>query len=392
MIGGRDGAPQYSASILNISVMSFGALSANAIRALNKGAKLGGFAHGTGEGGISPYHLEHGGDLIWEIGSGYFGCRRENGQFDPELFAERAAVPQVKMIEVKLSQGAKPGHGGILPGKKVTKEIAATKGVPEGENCVSPSRHATFSTPVELMHFIHRLRQLSGGKPTGIKLCIGQPWEFMGMVKAMREMGICPDFIVVDGAEGGTGAAPVEFVDNLGMPMRESLLLVHNTLVGAGLRERVKIGAAGKICSALDIAAILALGADWANAGRAFMFALGCIQSLSCHTNRCPAGVATQDPWRQRALYIPDKATRVHNYHHNTLTALAEMVAAAGLGHPSHLGPHHLVRRVSLTEFRLFSQLHTFLQPNELLHSKTGKGFYHSAWNLARPDRFELPA
>lgn len=389
-IGGYGGNSPYLASIFNISAMSFGSLSANAIRALNKGAKLGGFAHDTGEGGISPYHREHGGDLIWEIGSGYFGCRTANGEFDPVRFAEQAANPQIKMIEVKLSQGAKPGHGGILPGEKVTREIAATREVPVGVDCISPAAHSAFSTPIELMEYLAQLRMLSGGKPVGIKLCVGHPWEFMGMVKAMRVTGILPDFIVVDGAEGGTGAAPVEFADNLGMPMRESLLFVHNTLVGAGIRDRIKIGAAGKIVSAFDIAAVLALGADWTNAGRGFMFALGCIQSLSCHTNRCPAGVATQDPMRQRALVVPDKAERVWRFHRNTMQALAEMTAAAGLLHPSDLGPHHLVRRVSLTEIRLFSQLHLFLENGELLDGANERDFYSAAWKLARADRFEL--
>ena len=307
-------------------------------------------------------------------------------------FADNAADPQVKMIELKLSQGAKPGHGGILPGEKVSPEIAATRGIPVGVDCISPAEHSAFSTPLEMMQFLAQLRTLSKGKPVGFKLCVGHPWEFMGMVKAMRETGIFPDFIVVDGAEGGTGAAPVEFADNLGMPMRESLLFVHNTLVGAGVRDRIKIGAAGKIVSAFDIAAVLGLGADWTNAGRGFMFALGCIQSLSCHTNRCPVGVATQDPLRQRALVVPDKAERVRRFHRNTLRALAEMTAAAGLSHPSELGPHHLVRRVSLTEIRLFSQLHIFLEDGELLSGTHDRDFYSAAWKLARADRFELAA
>ena len=391
-IGGTGNSSPYMASIFNISAMSFGSLSANAIRALNKGARMGGFAHDTGEGGISPYHREHGGDLIWEIGSGYFGCRTSEGTFDPVRFAEQAASPQVKMIEIKLSQGAKPGHGGILPGEKVSPEIAATRGIPVGVDCISPARHSAFSTPLELVQFIAQLRRLAKGKPVGFKLCVGHPWEFMGIVKAMREAEIYPDFIVVDGAEGGTGAAPVEFADNLGMPMRESLLFVHNTLVGAGIRDRIKVGAAGKIVSAFDIAAVLALGADWTNAGRGFMFALGCIQSLSCHTNRCPVGVATQDPLRQRALVVPDKAERVRRFHHNTLRALAEMTSAAGLSHPSELGPHHLVRRVSLTEIRLFSQLHMFLEEGELLTGSHDRDFYSAAWKLARSDRFELAA
>lgn len=391
-IGGDDCAQPYSASIFNISAMSFGALSANAILALNKGAAMGGFAHDTGEGSISRYHREYGGDLIWEIGSGYFGCRTADGNFDPARFAEQAADPQVKMIEIKISQGAKPGRGGILPAEKITAEIAVTRGVPMGEDCISPARHRAFSTPIELMHFIADLRRLSKGKPIGFKLCVGQPWEFMGMVKAMRATGILPDYIVVDGAEGGTGASPVEFADHLGMPMRESLLFVHNTLVGAGLRGKIKVGAAGKIVSAFDIAAVMALGADWTNAGRGFMFAIGCIQSLSCHTNRCPVGVATQDPMRQRALVVPDKAERVCNFHRNTLSALSDMIAAAGLEHPRELGPHHLVRRVSRTEIRMFSQLHIFLEEGELLEDTHNRDFYSAAWHLARADSFALAA
>ncbi|MBA4751201.1 MAG: FMN-binding glutamate synthase family protein [Sphingopyxis sp.] len=390
LIGGADCAQPYPASVFNISAMSFGALSANAIRALNKGAKLGGFAHDTGEGSISRYHREHGGDLIWEIGSGYFGCRTDEGGFDPVRFAEQAADPQVKMIELKISQGAKPGMGGILPAAKITAEISETRGIPRGRDCISPARHSAFSTPIELMQFIGELRKLSGGKPVGFKLCIGQPWEFMGIVKAMLETNILPDYIVVDGGEGGTGAAPFEFTDHLGMPMREGLLFVHNTLVGARLRGRIKVGAAGKIISAFDIATAMALGADWTNAGRGFMFAIGCIQSLACHTNRCPVGVATQDAVRQRALDVGDKGDRVYHYHRNTLLGLSEMIAAAGLDHPAQLSPHHLVRRVSLTEIRLFSQLHIFLEEGELLAGASERDFYSAAWRLARPDSFEL--
>ncbi|TXH32754.1 MAG: FMN-binding glutamate synthase family protein [Rhodospirillaceae bacterium] len=388
-VGGKDCTRPYSASVFNISAMSFGALSANAIRALNRGAKLGNFAHDTGEGSISPYHREHGGDLIWELGSGYFGCRQRDGSFDPGRFTEQAASEQVKMVEIKLSQGAKPGHGGILPAQKVTPEIAATRGVELGEDCISPARHTAFSTPIEMMQFIARLRELSGGKPTGFKLCLGHPWEFMGLVKAMLETGILPDFIVVDGKEGGTGAAPVEFVDHIGAPMREGLLLVHNTLTAVDLRGKIRLGASGKITSAFDIASTLAIGADWVNAARGFMFALGCIQSRSCHTNRCPTGVATQDLLRQRALVVPDKAERVHNFHRNTMHALAEMLAAAGLSHPGDIRPHHLMRRINTTEIRLLSQLHTFLEAGELISGKCRSEFYTTNWSLARPDSFD---
>ena len=387
-IGGKDCAKPYLASVFNISAMSFGALSANAIRALNRGAKLGNFYHDTGEGSISPYHREAGGDLVWELGSGYFGCRSDDGRFDPDRFAEQAASDQVRMIEIKLSQGAKPGHGGVLPAAKVTPEIAATRGVPLGRDCISPPCHSAFSTPLEMMNFIATLRTLSGGKPVGFKLCIGHPWEFMAIIKAMLETGILPDFIVVDGGEGGTGAAPVEFSDHIGMPMREGLLFVHNSLVGAGLRDQIKLGAAGRIVSAFDIAAVLALGADWVNAARGFMFALGCIQSLSCHTNRCPTGVATQDAGRQRALVVPDKAERVRNFHDNTLMALADMLAAAGIAHPYDLKPHHVFRRISTTEIRQFSELHRFLNPGDLLVPLPTGDFYGENWKLARTDQF----
>ncbi|WP_409264210.1 FMN-binding glutamate synthase family protein [Pseudomonas sp. KCJK9000] len=388
-IGGPQCSQPYSASIFNISAMSFGSLSANAIRALNKGAKLGNFHHDTGEGSISPYHRENGGDLVWELGSGYFGCRTADGRFDPQRFAAQARTPQVRMIEIKMSQGAKPGHGGILPKHKVTEEIAETRGVLMGEDCISPSRHSAFSTPIEMMHFIAQLRELSGGKPVGFKFCLGHPWEFMGIAKAMLETGILPDFIVVDGKEGGTGAAPVEFTDHIGVPLREGLLFVHNTLVGLNLRDKIKLGASGKIVSAFDIASVLAIGADWANSARGFMFAIGCIQSQSCHTNKCPTGVATQDPLRQRALVVPDKAQRVLNFHHNTLRALAEMLAAAGLEHPAQLEAKHLVRRVSATEIKLFSQMHVFLKPGELLTGEVDGQFYSRMWQLARADSFE---
>ena len=389
-IGNEQCEQPYSASIFNISAMSFGSLSANAIEALNRGAKLGGFAHDTGEGGISPYHRAHGGDLIWELGSGYFSCRDAEGKFSAERFAANASLPQVKMIEIKLSQGAKPGHGGILPAAKITPEIAATRGVSMGIDCVSPSRHSAFTTPIEMMNFIAELRRLSGGKPVGFKLCIGHPWEFMGIVKAMLETNIIPDFIVVDGGEGGTGAAPVEFSDHLGMPLREGLLFVHNTLTGAGLRDKIKVGASGKVVSAFDIARVLALGADWANSARGFMFAIGCIQSRSCHTNKCPTGVATQDALRQRALVVPDKAERVAGFHKSTVKALAQMLAAAGLDRPDEFGPHHIVRRISATESRLFSQLHYFVGPGEIVDKASGlSDFYKVSWNMARADSFD---
>jgi glutamate synthase domain-containing protein 2 len=389
---GAGRAQPYSCSIFNISAMSFGALSANAILALNAGARRGGFVHDTGEGSISQHHRVHGGDLIWEIGSGYFGCRNDDGSFSEERFAASAKDPQVKMIELKLSQGAKPGHGGILPGPKVTPEIALARGVPVGVDCVSPSSHSAFSTPLEMMHFIERLRTLSGGKPTGFKLCIGHPWEWFGIVKAMQQTGITPDFIVVDGAEGGTGAAPLEFSDHVGAPLQEGLLLVHNTLKGVGLRDQVKIGCAGKVITAFDIARMMALGADWSNAGRGFMFALGCIQAQACHTGHCPTGVTTQDPLRQQALVVPDKAERVYQYHRNTLHALKELVQAAGLTHPNDITAHHIVRRLDDTEVRLLANLLPQVAPGALLDRDVSSlhNVFKLYWPQARADSFKL--
>ena len=391
--GGSSCTQPYNASIFNISAMSFGALSANAILALNRGAARGGFAHDTGEGSVSRYHREPGGDLIWEIGSGYFGCRDDEGRFNEERFKVNAHDPQVKMIEIKLSQGAKPGHGGVLPGPKVTPEIALARGVPVGVDCVSPSSHGAFSTPLEMAHFIERLRGLSGGKPVGIKLCIGHPWEWFAMVKAMRKTGYWPDFIVVDGAEGGTGAAPLEFTDHVGAPLQEGLLLVHNTLVGLNERHRVKIGCAGKVVSAFDMARMMALGADWCNSARGFMFALGCIQAQTCHSGECPTGVTTQDPMRTRALVVPDKAERVYRYHHNTLHALKELVQAAGLSHPNDITPDHIVHRISRHEVQRLANLLPFARPGQLLAAECGEGPWPQAvfeqyWPAAHADSF----
>ena len=368
-VGGKDCTQPYDISLFNVSAMSFGALSANAIQALNLGAKLGGFAHDTGEGSISRHHRANGGDLIWEIGSGYFGCRDEQGHFSPEHFTENVRSPQVKMVEIKLSQGAKPGHGGVLPGPKVTEEIAEARGVMVGQDCVSPAAHSSFSTPLELMAFIQQLRTLSEGKPVGIKLCIGHPWEWFAIVKAMLDSGIQPDFIVVDGAEGGTGAAPLEFSDHMGMPLQEALRLVHNTLVGAGLRDAIRVGASGKIVSAFDMARTLALGADWCNSARGFMFALGCIQAQTCHTGNCPTGVTTQDPTRQMALVVPSKAERVHNFHAHTLEALQELMEASGLQTPHDFTPRHIMRRVSETQTLHLSDLVDTIAPNALLQN-----------------------
>jgi glutamate synthase domain-containing protein 2 len=385
-------AKPYSASVFNISAMSFGALSANAILALNEGARRGNFYHDTGEGSISQWHRVNGGDLVWEIGSGYFGCRDAQGRFSEERFVENAKSDQVRMIEVKLSQGAKPGHGGVLPGAKVTPEISAARGVPIGVDCVSPAKHSAFSTPIELLQFIERLRKLSGGKPTGFKLCIGHPWEWFGIVKAMVETGITPDFVVVDGSEGGTGAAPLEFTDHVGAPLREGLMLVHNTLVGTYLRDKIRVGASGKVVTAFDIVRTLAIGADWCNSARGFMFALGCLQAQTCHTGFCPTGVTTQDPKRMRALVVPDKAERVFNFHQATLKALKELLGAAGLDHPSQVGPEHVVRRVSSNEVRSLSALHHWLKPGELLGGGVpNHPVYKVFWESSRPDTFMAP-
>ncbi len=386
-IGGPDCTQPYSASVFNISAMSFGALSPNAIRALNKGAAMGNFAHDTGEGGYSHYHRENGGDIIWEVGSGYFGCRNADGSFCADKFAEGARLPQVKMVELKMSQGAKPGHGGVLPAAKVSEEISRVRGVPIGQDCISPSGHSAFSTPIGMMQFIGEMRRLSGGKPAGFKLCVGHPWEFLAICKAMLETGIYPDFIVVDGKEGGTGAAPLEFLDHLGMPLRDGLNFVHNALIGIGARDRIKLGASGKIVSGFDIARTLALGADWCNAARGFMFALGCIQSQSCHTDRCPVGVATQDRTRQRALVVGDKAERVFHFHESTLHALAEFVAAAGLDHPSEFMPAHFSRRISAREVVTFAELYPTLRSGELLGGTSDPRF-RQAWEMADANSF----
>ena len=392
-IGGDRCSQPYSASLFNISAMSFGALSANAIMALNGGARRGGFAHDTGEGSISDHHRLHGGDLIWEIGSGYFGCRQDDGRFSEARFQANASDAQVKLIELKLSQGAKPGHGGMLPGPKVSAEIAAARGVPVGVDCISPASHSAFGTPLELLQFLDRLRTLSGGKPVGFKLCIGHPWEWFALAKAMRQSDLLPDFIVVDGAEGGTGAAPLEFTDHVGAPMQEGLRLIHNTLVGLNLRHRIRIGCAGKIVSAFDIARAMALGADWCNSARGFMFSLGCLQAQHCHTGACPTGVATQDPLRQQALVVPDKIERVANFHRQTLEALRELVQAAGLNHPNQISAAHIVRRVADGEVRLLANLLTTVAPGALLAAERGEAAWPHAvfklyWPLARADSF----
>lgn len=392
-IGGQQCTQPYEASLFNISAMSFGALSGAAILALNTGARKGGFAHDTGEGSISRYHRQGGGDLIYQVASGYFGCRNVDGSFSPEMFSGAAADPQVKMIEIKLSQGAKPGHGGMLPASKISVEISEARGIPMGADCVSPPRHSTFSTPTELMAFVARLRELACGKPVGIKLCIGHRREFLSIVKAMLETGILPDFVVVDGAEGGTGAAPIEFANRVGMPMLEALSFVHNALRGAGLRDQICVGVAGKIVSAYDIARALALGADWCNAARGFMFALGCIQAQSCHTNKCPVGIATQDPVRQRAIDPTDKSERVFRFHRNTLRTLGELAAAAGLSHPRHFMPYHFMFRQSDHDFLDGNEAYPWLPEGFLLAQQEIPELaeWYDRWERASTSTFAPP-
>jgi glutamate synthase domain-containing protein 2 len=384
------GEKQYRMSFLNISGMSFGALSPTAVAALNKGAKLGGFAQNTGEGSLSEYH-EQGGDIIWQISTGYFGCRTPNGHFDADRFGEKATTDQVKMVEIKLSQGAKPGHGGMLLASKVTPEIAKTRGIPAWQDCISPSSHREFSTPNELLDFVERLRTLSGGKPVGIKLCVGHPWEIIAFVKAMVERQIFVDFITVDVAEGGTGAAPVEFADHIGVPLRDGVVLVDNVLRAAGLRSRINIGASGKMVSAWDMIRVSAIGADWINMARPFMFALGCIQARDCASGHCPTGITTMDPARYRAIDIDSRAQRVMTFHKNTLEAVAEMLGAAGIDHPIRLNRRHVERRVSGSEIKLADEVYPKVETGALF----GDGLMDDMrikkyWPLVNGDSFDI--
>lgn len=374
----------YEAALFNISAMSYGALSKNAIMALNLGAKLGNFYHNTGEGGISPYHLEHQGDLVWQVGTGYFSCRDHDGNFNREMFAEKVTAPSIKMIEIKLSQGAKPGHGGLLPGSKVNEEVAAIRGVKVGQDVVSPPGHSAFDTPIELMAFVQELREISG-KPVGFKLAVGRHEEFLAMCKAMLETNIVPDFITVDGGEGGTGAAPVEFSNSMGTPMRESINIVHSSLVGCGLRERTKIIASGKIFSAFHVFRALALGADTVNSARGMMFALGCIQARHCNTDKCPTGVATQDPKRYKALDVFDKAHRVANYQSSIVYHLQKMVGASGLGSTCEISARDIFRRVSATEVKNLEEIYPVMEKGALLNEETVPERWSAYWHMANP-------
>lgn len=386
LFGGPQCSKPYSASLLNISGMSFGALSANAIGALNKAAAIGGFAHNTGEGSISAHHLKYGGDLIWQIGTGYFGCRNLDGSFNDEAFARNATPDVVKMIEIKLSQGAKPSHGGVLPGAKVTEEIARIRLVEVGKTVASPANHPEFDTPGGLLAFVKRLRDLSGGKPAGFKLCIGKKSEFMSIVKAMLATGILPDFITVDGAEGGTGAAPVEFSDRLGLPCLEATYFVDQVLRGAGLRDNIRIISAGKTATGFDMLSKIAVGADTVNAARSMMLAIGCIQSKSCNTNKCPTGIATQDPVRGKAVDIEDKSRRAANYQHGTVEAFLELCGALGYDDPDQIRPSDLFQRVG-KDLRHFDQVHTPLSAGQLL-TKSIPEEYAADWERASAERF----
>ncbi len=387
-IGGPDCLQPYDASILNISAMSYGSISKNAVQALNLGAKMGGFAHNTGEGGLCPYHLKKGGDIIWQIGTGYFGARTLDGQFDEELFQEKALHENVKMIELKLSQGAKPGHGGILPAPKVNQEIAEIRNVPIGKDVLSPPSHSTFSSPMEMMAFIQKLRDLSGGKPIGIKLCIGRRREFLSICKAMVESGIQPDYVAIDGGEGGTGAAPLEYSNSVGAPLLEALSFAHNALVGYNLREKVKVICSGKIVTGFDIIKNIAIGADLCYSARAMMMAIGCIQALRCNSNQCPTGVATQDPNLVRGLDIENKARRTASYHKDTIHSVAEILGSMGLESSSEVKPWHRMRRTDFTEIKHYGEINEALEPGALLGDKIPAG-WERAVQMASVSSFE---
>jgi len=387
--GGSKCQKPYNASIMNISAMSYGALSKSAIMALNKGAKLGNFSHNTGEGGLSPYHLKYGGDIIWQIGTGYFGCRDSDGNFDEELFSEKATLDAVKMIEIKLSQGAKPGHGGILPAAKLTAEISQIRHVPMGLDVVSPSSHSAFNSPKGLLQFVSKLRKLSDGKPVGFKLCIGNKTEFLAICKAMLATGISPDFITVDGGEGGTGAAPIEFTNSVGMPLRDAVIFVNNALLGIGLRQHVRIIASAKIFSAFHIVRILALGADSVNSARGMMLALGCIQSRSCNTDKCPTGIATQDPARYKSLNIENKAQRVANFHNSTVENLTELLGACGISDTNEIELSHIQRRVNGATIAGYEELYPGVKPLCFLSDEDIPTSWQSHWNNASPDHWQ---
>ncbi|HJN37933.1 MAG TPA: FMN-binding glutamate synthase family protein [Gammaproteobacteria bacterium] len=387
LVGGKDCSQPYLASRLNISAMSYGALGHTAISALNQGARLAKCAHNTGEGGLSSYHLSGGGDLIFQFGTGLFGVRTSEGVFSPEKFQEVVAHPAVKMVEVKLSQGAKPGHGGLLPGHKVSKEISEIRGIPMGKDCLSPPTHNSFSTPIELLEFIQSLRELSGGMPVGFKLCLGLRKEFVSIVKAMLSTKITPDFITIDGAEGGTGAAPMTYSNHVGTPIEESLIFVHNSLVGVGLRDSMSLIASGKVITPFDMISKLALGADMCNSARGMMFSLGCIQSLRCHLNSCPTGVATTNKLRAGVLDVNAKAKQVAHYHNNFMKHVLELTGAAGIQHVDDLGPMHVQRRLQSGKIKTYQDIFTLLEPNQLIDGRAPEG-YQAFWDKANESEF----
>jgi glutamate synthase domain-containing protein 2 len=374
-VGGPACTQPYLASVYNISAMSFGSLSENAILALNGGAMLGGFAHNTGEGGLSDYHLQPGGDIIWQIGTGYFSCRHKDGTFDYDAFAQRAVLPQIKMIEIKLSQGAKPGHGGILPAAKVTPEIARIRLVEMGQDVISPPYHTTFNDPVGLMRFIQQLRELSGGKPIGFKLCVGHKSEFLAICKAMIKTGIYPDFITVDGGEGGTGAAPLEFSNSVGMPLREALAFIYDALTGFDIKKHIKLIASGKVATGFDLVKNFALGADMCNSARGMMFALGCIQALECNMNTCPTGVATQDKGLMRGLVVDDKKVRVASFHKLTVSSAIQMIGAAGMKKPCDLHRMFIYRRINASQIKTYAELFPYIPKGSLLQTPYPQSF-----------------
>ncbi|HMJ70634.1 MAG TPA: FMN-binding glutamate synthase family protein [Cyclobacteriaceae bacterium] len=388
--GGRDCKQPYDLSVLNVSAMSFGSLSKNAILALNGGAKIGGFAHNTGEGGLSPYHLEPGGDVIWQIGTGYFGARDKAGSFNDEAFKANATKPTVKMIEIKLSQGAKPGHGGILPAKKNTPEVAAIRLVEPGTTVFSPPYHSAFSTPQELIKFVKKLRDLSGGKPVGFKLCIGRKSEFLSICKAMVKLDLYPDFITVDGGEGGTGAAPPEFTNYVGMPLLDALSFVDNSLRGFGIRNQMRLIASGKVLTGFHILRAMALGADATNCARAMMLALGCIQALECNKNTCPTGVATQDPYFMKGLDVDDKRVRVANYHKNTVESFVELMGAAGLDHPGKIDRSHVYRRVFMNLVKTYEEIYPTIPNGCLLEGGDTPYDFDEYMKRASSEAFEV--